>query len=462
MVGNTVDTIISGAKIITMDAQRRIYMDGALAIKGNKIVAVGARADVEGKYQAAEVIDGGRFVITPGFINGHIHITGDPLTRNYVPENIHCEPYEKLTKWVLPRYYAHSSDNEKVSAQLACLEMLRAGITSFIEAGTIRHLDEVVDGVKSLGIRGRVGIWVEGRAYDDTVDQQALNHDAIGKLQDEVARFPADDTELVSAWPILVGHSTNSDEVWMAAKVLADANGLGISAHMSPYKEDPDWFLEEYGCRPIEHLADIGVLGGNVSLTHVVHINEAELNILAETKTNVVFCPLASLKGGFGVTKIGRFPEMADAGINLLLGTDGYDIDILHSARLMSALFKDTHLDQRILSAYSTLEMLTVNAAAAMGMSEEIGSLEVGKKADFACHDIHRPEWRPILSLVNQLIWTADGRGVHSVWVDGVRVVENYRSTQIDEDELFLRAQLAAEEVILRSELPFISPWPAL
>ena len=106
--------------------------------------------------------------------------------------------------------------------------------------------------------------------------------------------------------------------------------------------------------------------------------------------------------------------------------------------------------------------MLTVNAAAAMGMSEEIGSLEVGKKADFACHDIHRPEWRPILSLVNQLIWTADGRGVHSVWVDGVRVVENYRSIQIDEDELFLRAQLAAEEVILRSELPFISPWPAL
>ena len=106
--------------------------------------------------------------------------------------------------------------------------------------------------------------------------------------------------------------------------------------------------------------------------------------------------------------------------------------------------------------------MLTVNAAAAMGMSEEIGSLEVGKKADLACHDIHRPEWRPILSLINQLIWTADGRGVHSVWVDGVRVVENYRSTQIDEDELFLRAQLAAEEVILRSELPFISPWPAL
>jgi 5-methylthioadenosine/S-adenosylhomocysteine deaminase len=456
----TVDTLISGAKIITMDSQRQIYLDGAIAVRGNKIVAVGPTGDISKKYQASQLIDGSRFVITPGFINGHIHTTGDPLTRNYVPEDIFCEPQEKLEKWVLPRYFAHSPENEKVSAQLACLEMLRSGITTFIEAGTIRHLDEAVDGVRSLGIRGRVGIWVEGRAYSDSDDQNALNNEAIGKLEMEISRFPASDSELVSAWPILVGHSTNTDEVWKAAKVLADENGLGISAHMSPYKDDADWFLSEYNRRPIEHLADIGVLGSNVAITHSVHIDESELAILAETGTNVVFCPLASLKGGFGVTSVGRFPEMAEAGINLLLGTDGYDIDILHSARLMSALFKDTHLDPRIFSASKTLEMLTVNAATAMGMQDEIGSLEVGKKADFVCHDTARPEWRPIVSLVNQLIWTADGRGVHSVWVDGVRVVDNYRSTFIDEDVLCTQAQLAGEEIIARSELPFRSPWP--
>jgi 5-methylthioadenosine/S-adenosylhomocysteine deaminase len=474
-MSEVVDTLISGAKIITMDSQRRIFMDGALAIKGNKIVAVGQRVDIEKEYRADNVIDGKRFVITPGFINGHIHITGDPLTRNYVPEDIFCDPEEKLTQWVLPRYYAHSPENEKVSAKLACLEMLRAGITCFLEAGTIRHLDEVVEGVKATGIRGRVGIWVEGRAYSDDDDQQTFNDKAIALMEGEIERFPStkpssgniqadqsNEKNLVSAWPLLIGHNTNTDEVWKAAKSLADANGLGVSAHMSPYQNDPDWFLSQYGCRPIEHLANIGVLGENVSLTHVTHIDEREFDILVETGTNVIFCPLPALKGVFGVTSAGRYPQMAAADINLMLGTDGYDIDILHSARLMAALFKDVKLDTRIFPAYDTLEMLTVNAAKAMGMQQEIGSLEVGKKADFVCHDIDRPEWRPLVSLVNQLIWTADGRGVHSVWVDGVRVIDNYCATFIDESELLEQVQRASEEVIKRSEIPFISPWPIL
>jgi cytosine/adenosine deaminase-related metal-dependent hydrolase len=361
---------------------------------------------------------------------------------------------------VLPRCYAHSPEQEKISTQLACLEMLRAGVTTFIEAGTIRFLDEAVEGVKSLGNRGRVGIWVEGRVYDDSSDQSTLNSEAILALEAEISRFPGSDTELVSAWPILIGHATNSDEVWKAAKSLSDEYGLGVAAHMSPYKEDPDWFLNAYNRRPIEHLADIGVLGSNVSLTHVAHIDERDLAILAATGTNVVCCPLAALKGGFGVTSVGRFPEMAAAGINTLLGTDGYDIDMLHSAHLMSALFKDTHLDPRVFSAYETLEMVTVNAAAAMGMAGEIGSLEAGMKADFVCHDTRRSEWHPIVSLVNQLIWTADGRGVHSVWVDGVRVVDNYRATRIDEDVLLMQVQIAAEEVNRKSGLPFMSPWP--
>lgn len=338
--------------------------------------------------------------------------------------------------------------------------MLRAGVTTFIEAGTIRFLDEAVEGVKSLGNRGRVGIWVEGRAYDDSSDQSTLNSEAILALEAEISRFPGSDTERVSAWPILIGHATNSDEVWKAAKSLSDEYGLGFAAHMSPYKEDPDWFLNAYNRRPIEHLADIGVLGSNVSLTHVAHIDERELAILAATGTNVVCCPLVALKGGFGVTSVGRFPEMAAAGINTLLGTDGYDIDMLHSAHLMSALFKDTHLDPRGFSAYETLEMVTVNVAAAMGMAGEIGSLEAGMKADFVCHDTRRSEWHPIVSLVNQLIWTADGRGVHSVWVDGVRVVDNYRATRIDEDVLLMQVQIAAEEVNRKSGLPFMSPWP--
>ncbi|WP_417624740.1 amidohydrolase family protein [Paremcibacter congregatus] len=457
-----VDTLITGAKIITMDAERRVYMDGALAITGSQITAVGPRQEIEQKYRSDHVIDGRRFVISPGFVNSHIHVTGDPLTRNYVPDDIHCPPAEKLTKWVLPRYEAHGPEDEKVSAQLAALEMLRSGATSFIEAGTVRYLDEVVEGVDSLGIRGRVGAWVGGRAYDASEDQAKLNREAIRQLEDEVARYPAGEDTRISAWPLLIGHSTNSDEVWLAAKQIADDKGLGISAHMSPYKDDPDWFLETYGRRPIEHLADLGVLGDNVCLTHVAHIDESERQLIADSGTNVIFCPLPALKGVFGITSVGRFPEMAAEGVNMMLGTDGYDADIMHSAQLVAALFKDTHLDTRVFPAHEALSMLTLNGAKGMGMADRIGSLEAGKKADFVCHDTDRPEWRPLLSIVNQLIWSADGRGVHSVWVDGVRVIDNYHSTMIDEDELYANVQRCGERVIARSKVPFVSPWPVL
>ena len=106
--------------------------------------------------------------------------------------------------------------------------------------------------------------------------------------------------------------------------------------------------------------------------------------------------------------------------------------------------------------------MLTLNGAAGLGMSDEIGSLEAGKKADFVCHDTTRPEWQPMLNALNQLMWLADGRSVHSVWVDGVRVIDNYRSTMIDERELYARAKASSEAVIGRSELPSLQQWPLI
>ena len=462
MARQNVDMLIVGAKIITMDDERRILMDGMLAVKGDKIVAVGLRRDLENQYDATETIDGRRFVITPGFINGHVHITGDPLTRGYLPDDLDCDFVEKLNKWVIPRYHAHTQQDEGLSAQLASVEMLRSGTTCFIEAGTIRYLDEVVEGLNSTGIRGRVGLWVEGRAFDPAEDQAQLNAEAIRKLEDELIRFPAGDDHLISAWPLLVGHSTNTDEVWQAAKNLADTTGLGISAHMSPYKADPDWFLDTYGHRPIEHLAEIGVLGENVSLTHVAHIDEHEQDLLAETGTNVTLCPLASLKGAFGMGEVGRFPEMAAAGVNIMLGTDGYNQDMLNLTSLMSAMHKDVRKDIKIFPAHEMLEMVTVNGAKALGMQDTIGSLEVGKQADFVFHDTNRPEWRPLINIVNQLVWAADGRSVHSVWVKGVRVVDNYHSTMIDEEELCAKAQSAGEAIMKRTGLPPLSPWPVI
>ncbi len=457
-----VDTLISGATLITLDVERRVITDGALAIKADRIVAVGKRTDVLRSFQAGTVIDGRRFVLTPGFVNAHIHVTGDPLTRGYVPDDLDSSQDSHLLRWVIPRYLAHSEQDEHLSAQLAALEMLRSGTTCFLEAGTIRHLDAVVEGLMQMGVRGRVGTWTEGRAHTAGEDQTALTNAAIRTLQDEVIRYPARDGARIAAWPILIGHSTNTDAVWQAAKSLANANGLGVSAHMSPFDSDPRWFLEHTGRRPIEHLAHLGVLGTNLCLTHAVHIDDHEVELLVESRTHVIHCPLAALKGAFGVTSLGRFPELAAMGVNIALGTDGYACDQMHSLRLVSAVFKDARRDTQVFPAHEALTMATLNGARALGLESEIGALEPGKKADLVLHDTDRPEWQPLLNAVNQLVWSADGRGVHSVWVDGVRVVDNYHSTKIDEIELYRRAQAAGAAVVKRSGIPVVSPWPVI
>lgn len=462
MTPATVDTIIHNARIVTMDAERRVLRNGSIAIRGTEIADVGPADVIDARYEAAARVDGSRFVITPGYIDGHIHVTGDPLTRDFMPDNVSEKFADKLTKWVLPRYYAHTPDDERLSARLAGIEMLRSGTTCFAEAGTIRYLDEVVDGMMSTGIRGRVGIWVEGRAFGDPAEQPRRSAEAIALLEDEVRRHPAAEDRRVSAWPILVGHSTNPDEVWQAAKRIADERGLAVSAHMSARQSDPDWFLDATGRRPVEHLAALGVLGPNLCLTHMVHVDESELELLAASGTNVILCPLAAVKGAFGASRSGRHADMVERGINLLLGSDGYASDLARQLHLVSGLFKDSREDITFMPAWETLALVTVNAAKALQLGGSIGSIEPGKKADLVCHDTWRPEWVPVTNVVNQLVWSADGRDVHSVWVDGVRVIEDYRSTMLDEDELYAKAQEAGDAIIERSKLPFVCPWPTV
>jgi cytosine/adenosine deaminase-related metal-dependent hydrolase len=453
-----VDTLIVGAMIVTMDATRRIITDGAIAITGDRISAIGKRADIAPLVAAKETIDGRRFVITPGFINGHIHAT-ESLVKGYIPENAGFE--EGVWRWSVPLYELQTPAEQCLAAQLSAVSMLRTGTTSFVEAGTIIALEPVFEALDKTGIRGRVGQWVLDRAFSADQDQTAMTDAALGILEAELIRYPGRDGQRLAAWPLLIGHNTNTDAVWRGAKQLADEHGAGITAHMSPAKVDPDWYLANTGQRPVEHLAAIGVLGPNVSLTHMIHVDAAEVALMAETGANVIHCPGAALKGGLGSSAIGLFPEMAAAGITVMLGTDGADhTDMMRVTALMAGLFKDARQDGAIFPAPMALEMATVNGAKVMGLSDQIGSLAVGRKADLVLHDTDRPEWTPLLNPIAQLVWSADGRGVHSVWVDGQRVVDNYRCLTVDEDRLYAEAHSTAKTITGRSGLPLVCRWP--
>lgn len=454
-----VDTLVSGALLVTLDAERRIIRDGALGILDDRIVAIGKREAVEAAVRARRRIDGRRFVMTPGFVNGHVHVT-ETLVKGYIPEDVSFD--EGIWRWSVPLYELQSPAEQCLAAELSALSMLKTGTTTFLEAGTILALDPVIEALSATGIRGRVGYWVLDRAFSAAGTQAASTDRALRLLEDQLRRHPSR-LDRLGVWPLLIGHNTNTDVVWQVATALAVSHGVGVSAHMSPMAGDADWYLANTGQRPVEHLAALGVLGSHLNLTHMVHVDPHEIELLAESGTHVTHCPGAALKGAFGVTALGRFPEMVAQGVNVLLGTDGADhADMMREARLMAALFKDARRDTSVFPAHQALTMATVNGAEALGLSADIGSLEVGKKADFVLHDTDRPEWRPLLNVVAQLVWSADGRGVHSVWVDGRCVVENYRATQIDEERLYATAQRAALGITARSGLSATCPWPVI
>lgn len=453
-----IDTLISGCLIVTVDATRRVIHDGAIAITGDRIVAVGKRAEIEAEYRARDRIDARRFVATPGFVNGHVHIT-ETLIKGFQPEALPFD--EGLRRWTIPLYEGQTPEEQALGARLAVLSMLRTGTTAFIEAGTMIAFDTATEAIADTGIRGRVGVWALDRAFAPDVDQTALTDASLLTLDDALARWPVSDDALVAAWPILIGHNMNTDSLWRGAKAIADAHGAGISAHMSPVPDDAAWFLAHTGHRPVEHLAELGVLGPMLNLVHMVHVDAAEVALVAESGTNVTHCPMAALKGAYGTSRKGRFPEMTAAGVNLLLGTDGSDhADLMRVATLMAGLFKDARRDAAVFPAAQAIEMMTVNGARAIGLADQVGSVAAGMKADIVLHDTDRPEWRPLYNPLNQLVWSADGRGVHSVWVNGVRVVNDYRCTTIDEDKLLADAQQAGAAVIARSGLPSLCDWP--
>ncbi|MEO0410490.1 MAG: amidohydrolase family protein [Pseudomonadota bacterium] len=450
------DTLITNTILITMNAARDVLTHAAIAWKNGRISWIGSAKDVE-NITADQVIDGSDHVITPGFINTHVHITGDPLTRHFMPDDLPDD--DKLMSWVIPRYMAHTPEDETLSALYCSLELMKAGCTTFLEAGTVRHLDASVEGTRQAGIRARMSSWIEGRAFDPAQDETALIDEAIRDMEAQAKAYPNDADTLVSAWPILVGHNTNPDDVWQAAKAIAKDSGTGVAAHMSPYNTDGEWFLEKTGKRPIEHLETLGVLDENTTITHATYLSEGECDAFARTKANIAFCPFATLKGGFGAAKAGRYPQLRRRGVNIAFATDGYDTEILQAARVGLGLYKDLEADVTAMGAVGALEAITIGAAKLMGLDDQIGSLEVGKQADIVSFDTRHIQWRPLLSPLDQLIWAADGRSVDSVWVQGHQRIAGGRSLQFDEADLFDKVDVAARGIIERSNLPFKRHW---
>lgn len=460
-----VDLLVEGGLVVTMDAERRVLAGATVAVRDGAILALGPSGELAGRYVARERIDARRMVVVPGMVNAHLHASTEPVTRGVVPDDTGFE--ENVFGWLSPLAAVLGEEDERLSAQLGGAECLRSGTTCFLEAGTGWHLDAVFDGLGEVGIRAQVGrrTWDRPPApekFRQTTDQ------AVASLADALDRHTrAGAAEgRVRAAAILVGHATCTDDLWRAARALADGHGVGLSFHMSPGPGDAEQFLAETGERPVVHLDRLGVLSGETVLVHGVHLDDEEVRLLGAHGCSVAHCPTTALKVAYGITQIGRMPELVASGANLCIGTDGSNAansaDLYRATYLVAGLFKDARRDPSVFPATDALAMATRGGARALGLGTAIGSIEPGKRADLVLHDRDRPEWTPLHDVANQLVYSADGRSVHTVYVDGRKVVDCGRLVDVDEERLYAEAEAAARRVLERLGRRPPSRWPVL
>lgn len=453
------DLLVAGGDVLTMDVERRIILDGAIAISDGTIVEVGTTAELSARFPDAERLDASGCVVTPGFVNTHQHVTGDPLSRSCVPDDL--PPGESIFSWAVPLNDAHTPDDDGVAATVTLVDSLLHGVTTVIEAGTIGHLQPAADAAQAVGIRAGLGVWgwdIEHGPFTAPTAETLARQAATLDLLPSGGR--------VEGWVTLVGHDLASDALLAGAAELARERGARMTMHISPTSNDPAAYLARAGVRPLVHLDRLGVLGPHLLLAHAVWLDDEEVELVRTSGTSVAYCPWAYVHHGQGVFQEGKHMAMHRAGVPVGLGCDAPNandgVDILDAARLAVGIAKDAAIDPTCCSAYDGLEMATIGGAAAAGMADRIGALAPGMAADVVVHDATRASWRPRGNPVQQLVWSAQGRTVRDVLVDGRAVVRDGRCTTVDEDDLRERAARHQHDVLARAGLSIPQRWPVV
>ena len=450
--------LIEHAVVVTMDPARRVLRDGSVLLDGPRILQVGVAEAVRAPRPPERVIDGRGRLVLPGFVDTHVHLS-EHLSRGLVPDEVPVDRY--VPDWYVPLYAAITGEEEAAAAQLACLEMMRSGTTTFCEAGTLFDVPAVARAVDAVGLRAVLGRWSwdlargPGRLAQSTAEALRLTEDAM-------ARVNGRGSGRVSAWPLLIGFGTGSEALIRGAQALAARHGTG-------------WGMMHFASHPSRGTADTlplatldawGVLGPRAKLAHMLYVDADDIALLARRGVAVTHCPSAALKHVKGLGAHGRFPEMLAAGVSVSLGGDSANgsnhFDMLRLMSLAALAAKDARLDPGVLPPERVLEMATLHGARALDLEAEIGSIEAGKRADLVLFDVDQPEWRPLLDPVANLVHSASGASVHTVLIDGRIVLDAGQVTTVDEAEVLERADRLARPYLDRAGVAARPQWPRI
>ena len=446
--------------IVTMDPERRIIADGSVVITGARISQVGKAADLAGVATDA-VIDGRGMALTPGFVNGHMHISYAHAVRGLFPDDLGAD--------YLPNVFrlqgAMTDDDEHATSLLAITELLKYGTTTFVDPGSTTHLDACLEAYRQSGCRIIVGRSVLDRPNPLNLPVYETGA-ALRMTEATIAAYNGAPDGLVTAWAMPFSPEFCSPELLAATQAIAESAGTRLTLH---FTNGPRWIEEcrqRHGCAPAEYLERCGALTPQMTLSHCLGITGDEARLIAERGASVVMCPTAAVKGGAGMTHHGLLPELLQYGATVGLGTDAGNnsnlLETLRSVYLAAVLYKDGRQDVGMIPAETALELGTIRGAAALGLDDIIGSIEPGKAADLVLFDTQRAEWGALHNPVNSLVYNADGRSVHTVLVNGRVVVENHRPRFVDEAGLVAEVQARGEALIKRAGVSFAPRWPVV
>ena len=418
---DAIDLIVFGDHVVTMDAERTMLADGAVAIDDGVIVAIGPAADIRDAYAAQQTIGGGNRVVMPGLVNGHSH-AAMTLLRGVADD---LALMDWLNNYIFPAEVEFvDAEFVRIGTELACWEMIRGGTTTFVDM--YYFPDTIAQVVVDCGLRALISSTVIDQRSPDAEDAG----DSLTKGSAWLERWQGRHPRIT---PILGPHANYTLDAEQLAATRRAAGDAPISIHVSESPFEVSYSKENYGKTSIEMLDEAGVFDGPTIAAHVVWPTDAEIPILAERKVGVIHNPTSNMKLASGVSPVTR---MLAAGVRMGLGTDGpasnNDLDMWEEMRLAAFLQKIDTMDPQSLPARDVLRMATIGGATAIGLGDEIGSLEAGKRADLiqvAVDDVHHV---PMYDVVSHLVYVTDEQDVRTVIVDGEILMRDARLSNLD------------------------------
>ena len=417
-----VDLIIKSKWIAPVDSKETLITDHAIVINNKKIVALCPHKEATDKFITANMIELDNHILIPGLVNSHCHASMTLLRG--IADDLSLEDWLTKKIWPLETQFVSQKFVED-GAEIAIAEMILSGTTCF--ADMYFYPEHVAKKAIDSNMRVQLAcpvldfptVWA--KSSDEYIQKTIRIHDDYRNSELVSVAFGPHAPYTVSNLPL--------------KKIGALAEELDIPIHMHVHETEKEILdsIKEFGCRPLKRLSNLGLVSPRLNCIHATQLNKSEVELIAESGSNIVHCPASNMKLASGICDVS---ELMKRNSNVCIGTDGAasnnELDLLKEARLASLLAKINSQNPSSLPAHKTLEVMTINGAKALGLEESIGSLEVGKLADITAISLEAINTMPINNPLSHVVYSANSTQVTHVWIGGRMVLRDRFLETID------------------------------